>query len=139
LATVLIVDDEEEFLEILQMMLGRAGYSTITAEDGVQALQKMRDLNPDVVIMDDMMPNMTGSEACLRAKCAPELNHIPVIMYTAGARLRGNAPHVRLGARAVVYKPCLPSELLDAVAACLKVGGKESNQHPNEFGTAVSI
>jgi len=120
LFTVLIVDDEEEFREILQMMLERVGYRTVTAEDGVDALRAMRDYAPNVVIMDDMMPNMTGSEACLRAKCTPELRHIPIVMYTAGARLRGKGPHERLGADAVVFKPCVPSELLEAVAACLK-------------------
>jgi CheY-like chemotaxis protein len=122
MSTVLIVDDEEEFREILQVMLGRAGYHTMTAENGLEALQTMRDYAPDVVILDDMMPNMTGSEACLRAKCTPELRHIPIIIYTAGARVRGKGPHERLGANAVVYKPCLPCEIIEAVTVCLRAG-----------------
>src|SRR5690554_5215006 len=91
---VLVVDDEEGFLQIIQVLLGRAGYETLTASDGREGLEMIYQHQPDMVILDDMMPGLTGGEVCLQLKKDSKFNHIPIVMYSAGAKVR-NPDYIR--------------------------------------------
>src|ERR1700748_2838089 len=80
---ILVVDDVADNVEILQMRLESQGYEVVTAGDGLEALEKTRELLPDLVLLDIMMPKMDGIEAVKRLKADPSLPFIPVILVTA--------------------------------------------------------
>lgn len=118
--TVLIVDDEESFLHIVQVILRRAGYNTLTASSGQEGLELAYSLRPDIIILDDMMPGLSGGEVCMQLKREPLTRSIPVIIYSAGAKVRSSAYIQQIGADGALYKPALPAEILEAVGAHLE-------------------
>src|SRR5512144_2905289 len=81
--TVLIVDDDESAQEALFAMLEGENYDLQLAKDGFQALQTIRRLKPDVILLDVMMPGMDGFEVCRRIRSTPELAEVPIILLTA--------------------------------------------------------
>lgn len=113
--TILIVDDEEGFLHILQVVLQRAGFKTMTAKNGFDALQQIALHRPDLILLDDMMPGMSGSEMCAQIKGDPILHDIPVIMHSAGLKIHDQAHIERIGANGVLAKPAQPREVLAMV------------------------
>lgn len=82
-STVLIVDDDAASRETLQSVLEGEGYKLETAENGLQALEKARNILPDVILLDVMMPGMTGFEVCKHIRQDPQLAEIPIIFLTA--------------------------------------------------------
>jgi DNA-binding response OmpR family regulator len=108
--TVLIVDDEPDILILLRLALKAAGYSTVEATDGEQALRLIRDRNPDVVLLDIMMPVMDGWITLERLQASGQ--HPPVIMVTARTAARDHDRAMELGAEDFVTKPFEPDELL---------------------------
>jgi CheY-like chemotaxis protein len=118
--TVLVVDDEEGFLQIIQVILKRAGYKTLTANNGLDGLDMIYNYRPDVVILDDMMPGMTGGEVCMQVKNDPEVRKIPIIMYSAGAKVRNRDYIQQIGADGVLFKPSLPNEIIETIANSLE-------------------
>lgn len=117
--TILVVDDEVIFLDILHMLLQGAGYKVLTASDGLEAMEMVRRHRPDVALLDDMLPGMNGGEICLNIKQDPQLRHIPVILYSAGARVRDRSFVEHVGADAVLYKPFKPEDVKGVIQACL--------------------
>ena len=82
---ILVVDDVPDNVDILQMRLESQGYEVVTAGDGVEALEKTRELLPDLILLDIMMPKMDGIETVKRLKADASLPFIPVILVTAKA------------------------------------------------------
>src|SRR6476620_6817838 len=80
---VLAVDDNEQNLQLLEEYLGSWGYDVVLAHDGIEALQLYPRHNPSIIVLDVMMPNMDGYEACARIKSQPGGKTIPVLMLTA--------------------------------------------------------
>ena len=83
---ILVVDDEKHIVRLVQANLDRAGYTVVTANDGKEALQKVADENPDLVVLDVMMPYMDGFEVLQNLRRNPSTRDIPVIMLTAKAQ-----------------------------------------------------
>ena len=98
-ALILVVDDVPDNVDILQMRLASQGYEVVTAGDGLEALEKTRELLPDLVLLDIMMPKMDGIEAVKRLKADSSLPFIPVILVTAKIRQQGchHGPRKRWG------------------------------------------
>ncbi|NWG16697.1 MAG: response regulator [Chloroflexi bacterium] len=113
--TILIVDDEPAFLDILEMILRRAGYTVLSASDGAQALQIVASRPVDLVLIDDMLPHISGGEVCQIIKDEPTLAHIPVILFSAGARVRDQQFIRRIGADGTLLKPFRPDEVIHLV------------------------
>lgn len=113
--TVLIVDDEEGFVQITQIVLKKAGFKTLTAHDGASALEIVYANHPDVLILDDMMPGITGGEVCQQIKDDPQLSDIRVIMHSAGAKVRNPAYIAQIGADGVLFKPSLAHEIVETI------------------------
>ena len=80
---VLVVDDDVDFCEATQLLLDSKGYEVVLAHDGKEGLEKMRSEEPDLVILDVMMPEMNGYDVCVVLKADPELKNTPVILLTA--------------------------------------------------------
>lgn len=81
--TILIVDDEEDLRTLLQLAARREGYDTVTAASGAEALGILATLRPDLIVLDLMLPDLSGTEVCRRIRATPELADTPVIMLTA--------------------------------------------------------
>lgn len=119
---VLVVDDENGFRQVMQIILQRAGYRVLQAAHAPEALAILKQELPDCVILDDMMPGMSGSELCRLMKSDARLALVPVLMHTAN--LKWDDPHYvkESGADGVLIKPCSPREIIDVVARFTNAG-----------------
>src|SRR5262245_47988071 len=81
--TVLIADDEPDILDLLEYSLSREGYNVVKARDGAQALEKAVKHNPDLFILDIMMPEIDGIEVCRRLRALPQFNKSIILILTA--------------------------------------------------------
>lgn len=102
---VLIVDDEYAGRETLQSILEGEGYQLEMAENGMQAIEKARELLPDVILLDVMMPGMTGFEVCQRIRSDPEIAEIPIIVLTALDDRESLLTALKAGADDFISKP----------------------------------
>ena len=114
---ILIVEDDPNILEALKYNLGKEGYDTITAIDGVQALELARTNKPDLIVLDIMLPKMSGFEVCriLRKEMA-----IPIIMLTARDDEIDKVTGLDLGADDYMTKPFSMRELMARIRAMLR-------------------
>jgi CheY-like chemotaxis protein len=113
--TILIVDDEQGFLHILQVVLQRAGFTTITATSARDALRLIAQGSIDLIILDDMMPEMSGSDLCVQLKADPAYQHIPIVMHSAGLKIHDKTHIQRIGADGVLPKPSQPRDIVEMV------------------------
>ena len=119
---VLVVEDEAAIREMLAFNLGRAGYEVLSAATGVEARSSMADRYPDVVLMDWMLPDMSGLELTRQLKRDPETREIPVIMVTARVQEDDRVAGLEGGADDYITKPFSPRELLARIKAVLRRG-----------------
>jgi len=112
---ILAVDDERHIVRLVQINLVKEGYEVVTASNGREAIEKAREIKPDLIVMDVMMPEMDGFEALEKMKADPELMAIPVIMLTAKAQDADVFSGWQKGADLYLTKPFNPSELLTFV------------------------
>lgn len=117
---ILIVDDEEDVLELVRYNLAREGYNTHTAATGEEAVKRTREIMPDLVILDLMLPGMDGFEVCRRLKGDPKTQAIPIIMVTAKGEESDVVVGLELGADDYVTKPFSPRVLLARVRRTLQ-------------------
>ncbi|UCE02379.1 MAG: response regulator [Candidatus Latescibacterota bacterium] len=118
---ILVVDDEVYILHILDFILGAEGYDVVTATNGEQALQKVREEKPDLVILDIMMPKLDGYETCRMIKRDAATKQIPVILLTAKGREVDQKLGREVGASDYITKPFSPNKLIERVQAILGV------------------
>ena len=118
---ILIVDDEPITIEILEGHLAREGYDITFANSGREALEKMEALEPDVILLDIMMPDMDGFEVCRRLKTDKRWQHIPVILVTALADKKDLARGLDAGADDFINKPVHNLELRARVKSMLRI------------------
>ena len=119
---VLVVEDESAIREMLAFNLGRAGYEVLSAATGVEARSSMADKYPDVVLMDWMLPDMSGLELTRQLKRDPETREIPVIMLTARVQEDDRVAGLEGGADDYITKPFSPRELLARIKVVLRRG-----------------
>jgi CheY-like chemotaxis protein len=118
---VLVVDDNQENLELLQAYLEDMDCRTIPATDGVQALDIIADESVDLILLDIMMPKMSGFEVCKRIKNDPKTNDIPIIMVTALTEFGDIERAIDSGTDDFLSKPVNKLELLTRVKTMLKL------------------
>lgn len=119
--TVLVVDDNQQNLELLQAYLEDMNCATVPATDGPQALEIIADEPPDLILLDVMMPKMSGFEVCKRIKNDPATTNIPVIMVTALNELADIERGIDSGTDDFISKPVNKLELLTRVRTMLKL------------------
>ena len=159
-ANVLIVDDEEAILTLLRYNLEKEGFKVMATGDGAEALTMVKERRPDIIVLDWMLPGLSGVEVCERLRANDETKGIPIIMLSArgeeGDRIRG----LDAGADDYMVKPFSPSELAARIRAVFRRfrpaltekvleysdvkmdlathktyrGGKEIHLSPTEFG-----
>jgi len=117
---ILTVDDEKHIVRLIQVNLERHGYEVVTAYDGREALQKVDEERPDLVILDVMMPYMDGFEVLQNLKRNPETRDIPVIMLTAKAQDADVFKGWQSGVDCYLTKPFNPMELISFVQRIFK-------------------
>ena len=118
--TVLVVDDEHDILELIRYNLEREDFGVETVETGEDALRLARETEPDLIILDIMLPGMNGTEVCKRLKSDDQTRDIPVLMLTAKSTSSDVVNGLELGADDYVTKPFIPSVLLARVRALLR-------------------
>ncbi|MEY5011536.1 MAG: hypothetical protein RLZZ253_2675 [Verrucomicrobiota bacterium] len=110
--TVLVAEDEEDVLFLVAQSLQQAGFNVLKAADGQSALRQARQQAPALVVLDLMLPVMTGLEVCRELKQDPATRHIPIIMLTAKAEEVDRIVGLELGADDYITKPFSPRELV---------------------------
>lgn len=109
--SVLVVDDEPMARTLLRLMLVRAGYNVTEAEDGFDALEKVRINPPDIILLDVMMPGMDGFKVCEVLRDEEETKRLPIIMLSAKTDLDSINKGLRAGATKYLTKPISPEDL----------------------------
>jgi CheY-like chemotaxis protein len=118
---ILVVDDNPQNLELLVAYLDALDAEVTTASDGVEALEKIRDDLPDLILLDIMMPRMSGFEVCRKLKSDPRTRETPVIMVTALNELGDIERGVESGTDDFITKPVNRLELLTRVKSLLRL------------------
>ncbi len=128
---ILAVDDEPNIVRLIQVNLERDGYTVETASNGAQALAKIRQSRPDLLVSDVMMPEMDGFELLANIRRDPMLNDLPVIMLTAKAQDRDVMEGYTRGADMYLTKPFNPMELKQFVKRILASATEDSDGRYN--------
>jgi two-component system phosphate regulon response regulator PhoB len=117
---VLVVDDEPDLLELVRFHLAQAGFEVEIARDGRQGLESIRRRRPDLVVLDWMLPDLSGTEVCRQVRSDPQLRDLPILLLTAKAEEVDRVVGFELGADDYVTKPFSPRELALRVQAILR-------------------
>lgn len=120
---ILVVDDEPHIVEVIASYLENDGYQVFEAADGSQGMKLFEKVHPDLIILDRMMPEMTGEEVCRKLR---KISRVPVIMLTAKTAEDDIVDGLKLGADDYVSKPFSPKELLARVEALLRRTSNEA-------------
>jgi DNA-binding response OmpR family regulator len=117
---ILVVEDERDLAELLAINLSAAGYSVAVAHDGLAALRAVADDPPSLLLLDLMLPELSGLELAARLRADPQTSDLPILMLTAKVEESDQIAGLRLGADDYVTKPFSMKVLLERVAALLR-------------------
>ena len=132
---ILVVDDEPEAVELVEFNLKQSGFSVITAADGAEALNKARATPPDLIVLDLMLPEISGLEVCKMLRRDTATAAVPIIMLTAKAAEIDRVLGLELGADDYITKPFSPRELVLRIQKLLQRGqAAPENQETLRFG-----
>ncbi|MDB9912278.1 response regulator transcription factor [Flavobacteriaceae bacterium] len=118
--TILLVDDELDILEIIGYNLSAEGYNVVTAQNGVEAIKKAKKHKPKLIILDVMMPEMDGIEACEKLRLIPELSETVITFLTARGEDYSQVAGFEAGADDYITKPIKPKVLTSKVKSLLR-------------------
>lgn len=119
--TVLVADDEENIITLLTGWIETIGYEVVCASNGEEAIEQARKHRPDIVLMDGMMPKMSGFDACAQMKKDPDLKDIPIIFLTVRNEIKDVVGGLELGAHGYMTKPFKPQELLARLRSVMRI------------------
>jgi CheY-like chemotaxis protein len=117
---IVVADDDEDILSALKETLGEI-YSVYAAQDGAEAVKLVKKIHPDLVIMDILMPEMDGLEACRRIKTDKQTAPIPVIFLTVKNQVEDSEKGFQSGADSYMSKPFSPEKLLQKVSQMIEI------------------
>ncbi len=137
---ILLVDDEQDILEIVGYNLSQEGYKIVTASNGKEAIAVAKKELPHLIIMDVMMPEMDGMEACENIRKIPELNNVLITFLTARSEDYSQVAGFDAGADDYIAKPIKPKLLVSKVKALLRrlKAGEESSEKINVAGIEIN-
>jgi len=129
--TLLVVEDEQDILNLLSYNLENAGYLVHKAENGTQGVVKARQHNPDLILLDLMLPDLDGIEVCRRLRQDPNTRDIPIIMLTAKSGDEDIVHGLEVGADDYVTKPFSPKVLEARIRNVLRRGRETDSDGPS--------
>jgi CheY-like chemotaxis protein len=117
--SILVVDDNEDIRSLLSLVLLKEGYEVVLASDGAEALEKIKATKPDLILLDVMMPGLSGLDvlSIIRDDKDKKINEIPIMMITAKSTIADIDIAVELGASSYIIKPFRPANLIEKVTA----------------------
>jgi len=119
MSNIVVVDDDADILGLLEYKLTAAGHQVTAEADGEAGLAAIHEVKPDLVVLDWMMPRMTGIEVCLELRKDPDLANVPVLFLTAKAQESDVQRGFAAGGNDYVVKPFSPRELATRIDALL--------------------
>ncbi|MCC6607289.1 MAG: response regulator [Anaerolineae bacterium] len=117
--SILLVDDDPNLRDMLRAMLEMGGFAVIEAEDGLDALEKLEEITPDVLVLDVMMPNLDGVSLCKQLRNDAEFVSLPIIMLSGKTQHRAVEEGMAAGANLYLCKPITVDELIRSVRELL--------------------
>jgi two-component system alkaline phosphatase synthesis response regulator PhoP len=129
---ILVVDDERDIIEILKYNLEREGYEVKTASSGQQAVEKATKFQPDLILLDIMMPEMDGVEACRILRSKPEFKNTYILFLTARAEEYSEVAAFDVGADDYITKPIKPRALISRINAYFRRDSKSGSSGSKE-------
>lgn len=111
-AKILVVDDEPDVVELIENILHAEDFEVVRAYDGISAIDHAENDKPDLVLLDIMMPMMSGYEVCEQIKSNPQTQRIPVIFMTSAHSNEVRSSSKKAGAATLLMKPFVPAELV---------------------------
>jgi len=117
---ILVIDDLQSELQLIKSYLEKGGYTVTTASSAIEALEKLKEFTPDVIVTDLVMPEMSGLEFCRKLKKDEVMAQIPVIACTTKDRQVDQKWAQKQGVVAYLVKPCTQEQMVEAVAAATK-------------------
>ncbi len=133
-ATILVVEDEPAIQTLIAINLRRAGHEVVTALDAETAQRQVNEALPDLILLDWMLPGMSGLELARRLRADPRSRPVPIIMLTARGDERDKVQGLETGADDYVTKPFSPRELLARIQAVLRRRAPEASEDAVELG-----
>lgn len=118
--TILVVDDEKDLLDLIEYNLRKEGFEVLKAENGEQGIETAREAKPDLVLLDIMMPKMTGLEVCEIMRQDKTLKNIPIIFLTARSDEKTEVEGLDKGADDYITKPISTTKLISRIKAVLR-------------------
>jgi two-component system, OmpR family, response regulator RpaA len=126
---VLVIDDEPDVLMLCRVNLQLAGHEVVEASNGKAGLELARTVEPDVVVLDVMLPNVDGLTVLHELASSESTRHIPVIMLTAKTQLEDRRKAWRAGCSEYLTKPFSPIELVELVGRAPTMSSRERSEH----------
>ncbi|AFY83588.1 MULTISPECIES: response regulator transcription factor [Oscillatoriaceae] len=120
MSTVLVVEDSVTQREMISTLLKESGLNVTVASDGLEALERIQETCPDLVVLDIVMPRMNGYEVCRRLKADPKTKNVPVVMCSSKGEEFDRYWGMKQGADAYIAKPFQPTELVGTVKQLLR-------------------
>ena len=123
---ILLVDDDADFTEAVKLFLESRSYDVTAANDGKEGLKKVQTEEPDLIILDVMMPEMDGYQVCAKLKADPKYRHIPILLLTAVGEAMPTTCYtkemgMRIEADDYIPKPVEPIEIVERVEKLLRI------------------
>jgi len=136
-AHILIVEDDPALAELLRYNLESAGFSAVVEADGDDAISAIREREPDVLVLDWMIPSLSGIDVCRRVRAMPERRELPIIMLTARSEETDKILGLEAGADDYMVKPFSPKELIARIRALLRRSRPELESESIEYAGIV--
>ena len=132
---ILAVDDDAMVLAVIKKRLEFAGYEVITAMEGLEGLKKARTENPDLIVLDLILPNLNGYQICAMLKRDSTYRNIPIVMLTSRSQQADIAEGMKAGADAYITKPYDPDEFIAKIQALLTGSQQNKGKEQLDPGT----
>jgi DNA-binding response OmpR family regulator len=131
---ILVIEDDPSTLRLIKYSLQQEGYQVLTAPNGLEGIRKAKSEEPDLIILDVLLPGVDGFEICHRLRAEPQTARLPVLMLSAKARETDKATGLKVGANDYITKPWHRPELLDKIATVLQQSSLVANSNCQQGG-----
>lgn len=125
---ILVIDDHSETLRLITLVLERHGFIVSTATNGQAGIQRALTILPDLILLDIMMPMMSGIDVCRALRAEKRLDNIPIVMFSARSQIEDKNDAYAAGADEYIVKPTRPQELIERVQAIIDKQHKPPRQ-----------